>query len=498
MKKILAIFSVLIIGFILAFSILKTEKVVSVSSEEHETGEHTEAEGEKGSHGGKLLSKDNFSVEITIFEKGVPPEFRVYAYENAKPINLNDVSLNIELERIQSKNIINFKKQNDYLLGDKVIEEPHSFDVNVNAKWQGKDYSWKYGSYEGRTELNEDMIKKSDIKIERAGQVYFENNIDLPGEIVLNADRVAHVVPQLQGVVTSVSKNLGDIVRKGDVLATINSRELADAKREYIESIHHLELVKAAFDREDKLWKKKITSEEEYFTKRHAYEEGKINNYVAGQKLTTLGLAKSEISSLELKPNQDLSSYKIFSPFSGTVIEKHISIGEAIKSDSDIFKIADLSSLWVEITVSPKDVHLIKKGAKILLKSSSINKQVTGKLVFVSSIIVENTRKAKAFALIDNSSGVWSPGLFITATIPKEKQMVKVAVRKSAIQTFRDWDVVFVRSGNVFQAQPIETGSKTDEWVEVLSGISSGTQYVSKNSFIIKADIEKSGASHDH
>ncbi len=510
MKKIIPVIIILVIGIFLGLAILKTEKIKVSSGHEDEHGhneheEHSESgeaehqQGHKGEHGGKVFSKDNFTLELAIFEKGVPPEFRVYIENHHKPVSPDEVKLIIELNRFAGKkDIINFKSQKTYLLGDKTVEEPHSFDVSIKANWQGKDYQWQYSSYEGRTELSFEEIIRAGIAIEKAGPVKMEETVDLPAEIIMNSDRVSHVVPQISGVVTDVFKNLGDKTKKGETIAIINSRELADAKSEYIESIHHLELVKDAFNREEILWKKKISSEENYFIKRHALEEGQINNYAAKQKLATLGLTNSEINSLELNPNQNLARYEIHSPFTGTVIEKHISMGEAVKPDSDIFIISDLSTVWANITVYAKDSNYINLGQKIKIKNDANNTSDWGKIIYIGSLVGKDTRTAKVYALINNKSGIWKPGTFITANLVKKTFTVPVAVKESAIQTFRDWNVVFLNSENQFEVQPVELGRHVGNWVEVKSGLLPGQKYAVNNSYILKADIEKSGASHDH
>lgn len=495
MKKILPVILVILVGVYLSFVILKTEKTV-VNNEHHE--EKDTKEIPKGIHKGKLFTKDNFSLEITIYETDIPPEFRVFILDKEKPVNLDEVNLTVELKRVNKTDLIKFKKHGSYLLGNQEIVEPHSFDVKIMTSYKGKNYVWAYPSYEGRTEISQEGIKRSAIEIEAATLVRLENKIELPAEIALNADRVSHVVPQLSGVVSQVFKNLGDTINKGELLAVINSRDLAEAKREYIESVHYMELVKLTFERENNLWKKKINSEEEFFKARHTYEESKITKNVAKRKLLTLGLSESEINSTNSNSDQNLARYEIRAPFSGVVIEKHISIGEALKADSDIFMIADLSTVWANITVYAKDLKNISAGENITISSETLNKTATGKIIFVGSLVGEKTRSAKAYAVINNASGIWKPGLFVTAKISSKENKPTLVVKASSVQNFRDWDVVFINSGNIFQAQPVELGKQSGEWIEILSGLSVGAKYVSKNSYILKADIEKSGASHDH
>lgn len=497
MIKIFSIILVLIIGYFSGVYILNSEKQVVVTEEEH--GEEHKEEIKKGKHRGKLFEKDNFSLELVIYEKDVEPEFRVYAYESKKELKPSDFSVKIDLLRFGGKKQnVEFKPKEDYLLGNQEIYEPHSFDVKISANYKNKDYSWEFSSYEGRTELKPDEIKRNKIKIELPQSVNISNSTKVSGEIIINSDNLAHVVPQLSGVVLKVYKNLGDFTQKGEVIAVIKSRELADSKRSYIESVHHLELVKDSFIREEKLWKKKISSEEDYFIKKHSYEEAQINNYVAKQNLFTLGLSKKQVESLELNPTQDLATYEIKAPFSGKIIEKHISIGEAVKEDSNLFIISDISTVWGSLNIYPKDINAINLDQKLNIILENVKKNVTAKVIYISPIASEKNKTIKANVLIDNSSGSWRPGSFIITELNTSFEKVPVAVKKEAIQKFRDWDVVFLNDGNKFEIQPVELGKSSGDWVEIKSGLNINQKYVSDNSFVIKADIEKSAASHDH
>ena len=180
----------------------------------------------KGPHGGRLLEEDGFQVEVTIYERDIPPEFRVYAFESKIPIDPAEVQLTIELSRLGGRvDVIAFRKVDDYLLGDTVIEEPHSFDVKVIPKWKGKTYRMGYSQIEARTELSPEAVQGSGIVIEEAGAVQMKSVFELPGEIAFNPDRVTHVVPRFGGVVTEVRKNLGAKVSKGEVIAVVDSRD---------------------------------------------------------------------------------------------------------------------------------------------------------------------------------------------------------------------------------------------------------------------------------
>jgi membrane fusion protein, heavy metal efflux system len=443
---------------------------------------------EKGPHGGRLLGDRGFQTEVTIYERGVPPQFRVYAYADGKPLPPVEVELRIDLHRHGGRlDQITFKPEGTYLLGDKTIEEPHSFDVEVRAAHRKVSHTWKYSSYEGRVELTDEAVRTSEIKVETAGPVKMKSALELPGEIKLNADKVAHVVPRLSGVLRSIRKNQGDDVKKGEVIAVLDSKELAELRRSLNETTQLVTFAKRAYEREEALWKKGISSEASYLQTQREYEEAKLKNQSARQQLAALGAGTANSTLFELR-----------APFDGVIIEKNVATGQAVKDDEDLFTIADLSTVWVEVNVYAKDLNAVKVGQDVTVKAESLDLTAPGKIVYLGSLVGEHTRSATARVVLPDAERRWRAGLFVSVEVVQEEYTAPVVVKREGLQKFRDWDVVFVRAGTTFEARPLELGRTDGEWIEVRSGLSAGEKYASANSFILKADVGKAGASHDH
>ncbi|HHT9143912.1 MAG TPA: efflux RND transporter periplasmic adaptor subunit [Candidatus Wujingus californicus] len=498
-KKFYAIGIVVLVGIVLAFVILRMEKTTVSDSHEDAVTERESANHVKGPHGGRLLSEDDFQVEITIYERGVPPQFRVYVFDRGKAVNPDEVKLTIELHRLGGRvDVINFQKEGDYLCGDKVIEEPHSFDVKVLAEWKGKAYHWEYSQIEGRVELTPEAVQNAGIVVETAGPVRMKTVLELPGEIELNADKVVHVVPRVSGVVTEVYKNLGDAVKHGEVIAVLDSREVAELKSAYMASIKRVELARATFERKERLWKEKISSEKDYLASRQALAEEEINLQASRQKLLALGLIQTDLDTVSDKTDRSLTRYEVRALFDGVIIEKHITVGESIKEDADIFVLADMSTVWVDVTVYAKDLNVVKTGQTVTVKSEALSLKAAGTLTYLGPLVGEQTRTAQGRVVVKNPEGRWRPGLFVTIEIVQEEVPVSVAVPVDAIQTYRDWSVVFVQHGNLFEVRPLELGRNDGKWVEVLHGLLPGERYVARNSFILKAELGKAGATHEH
>ena len=183
-------------------------------------------EFERGSNGGRLLTDGNFTLELAIFEAGVPPEFHAWATSGGTALAPGDVDLTVELRRLGGEvDRIDFSPQGEYLRGNATVHEPHSFDVTVLARHAGNEHRFEYESYEGRTTIAADVARDAGIRTAIAGPGTISDELVLYGAIAPDATRVRTVQARFPGVIRSVSRNVGDTVRSGDALATIESNE---------------------------------------------------------------------------------------------------------------------------------------------------------------------------------------------------------------------------------------------------------------------------------
>lgn len=496
-KTVVIVAIVVVIGLVLTAAILRTDPGGGAGAEVEPAGA---LDYPRGPHGARLLSDDGLQVEMTIYETGVPPHFRVYPYDSAQtPVPPREVDLVIELHRLGGRvDRITFTPEADYLRGEAVVEEPHSFDVKVLATRAGRQHSWSYSQIEGKVQLGVDQVKSAGIVVSIVGPRTMQTVIELPGEVKADETRVAQVVPRLQGVVTEVLKKAGDRVIRGELMAVLSSRELADAKSEYLAASNRVEFARVTREREEALWKKKISAERDYLEAKRAFDEAELNQQLTGQKLRVLGVATAALPSLAKAPAESLARYEIRSPLDGTVVERDVTIGEAVAADALIFTVADLSSVWVEVSVYAKDLAAVRQGQQAAVISTDLGTEATGRINFVGRLVGEESRAATARLTLANVNGQWRPGLFVTVRLVREETTVPLAVSVDAIQTFRDWQVVFIKYGDWFEARPLELGRTDGQWVEVLSGLKAGDQYAAANSFAVKAEIGKLGATHDH
>ena len=462
--------------------------------QDHVDDENELDEKQKGPHGGWFFEDNDFSLEVLIFEKGVPPEFRVYAYTNHQPVDPNEVDIVITLNRLgKAPENIRFKAERGYLLGEQEVYEPHSFDVLINAKYQNQNYFWTMQQIEGRVNMDEKTLERTGVEISTAGPVVLQESTDLPGEIRFNQDRLAHVVSSLPGIVIVNRKRLGEKVGKDELLAVIESQELVKLKSDYFAAKERYALAKKLFDREKQLRDEGISAEQDYFNSETQFAEAKISLQQSQYILSALGVDLSSIKNIK-----DFSRYEIRSPLSGVIINKHVSQGEAITPENTLFILADLSEIWVEFTVYPRHLTSIHVGQSVSVEIDSINQSLSGTVAWIGPLVGDETRSANAYITLKNPDRILRPGLFVNVKIEDAKADIPVAVKRSAIQTYNDWQVVFVRVGDQFEIQPIELGRQDNEWIEVTQGLDAGTEYVAVNSFLLKAELGKSSASHDH
>ncbi|NHZ83342.1 efflux RND transporter periplasmic adaptor subunit [Massilia sp. CCM 8695] len=445
----------------------------------------------RGPHGGKLFVSQGYGLEVTILDHSAGPQFRLFTYQDGKPLDPAATKATLTLERLgRTPQTIRFAREDDYLRGDAIVGEPHSFKVAVAAQSGGKTYRFAYQQVEARVTMSETQTAQNGIDVHTAGPARIKSVLKLNGEIQLNADRTVHVAPRLAGMVESVSANAGQTVRKGQVLAVLSSQALAGERSALLAAQQRLVLARSVFDRERTLWQQKITAEQDYQQARASLQEAEIATQSARQKLDALGVGAGSL--------KQLARYEVRAPIDGVITQKTVAAGESVKEEASLFVVADMSTVWAELSVSARDLETIRQGQNATVRAGAADTVASGTISYVSALVGEQTRAAKARVVLPNPKGVWRPGLPVTVDVVAAELTVPVAVLVEAIQTVNELPAVFGRYGDHFEARPLVLGRSDGESVEVVSGLLPGEKYAAKNSFLIKADLGKAGASHDH
>jgi len=444
--------------------------------------------------------------------------------------------------------------------------------------------------HEGEDAVQLTAEEEKDLGIEPAvaGPGRLPIEVSIPGEIAVNADRLAHIVPRAPGIVRDVVKNIGDRVSAGEAMAFIESAELGEAKVDYLTRKHRLalartdltrllavhdnttrllgmlkaspplddlhklgeaemgdhryslvaaytELVNArtAYLREKTLFEKQIASEGDLLEADGAYKKAEALYLAAidsisfdigrelmeaeralqiaefeakasARHLLLLGLTDGDVHDLEAGRIDDdmLACYALRAPFDGTVIEKDITLGERLDSDANVFVVADLSSVWADLSVYQRDLPRVAKGQSAVISAGPDLPGAGGVIAFVAPIVSEETRTALARVVLPNPGGIWRPGLFVTATVTVGIVDVPVAVPKSAVVTLDEGPVVFVKDEDGYEPHPVTLGRSTATHVEIVAGLNAGEIYVAAGAFGLKAKIVTSSlgshAGHGH
>lgn len=198
-----------------------------------------------------------------------------------------------------------------------------------------------------------------------------------------------------------------------------------------------------------------------------------------------------------IESNISLSNYNVTAPFSGTVLARNVAAGD-LASDQALFEIADLNKLWVDLHLFGADAQNIRAGLPVQVTRLSDNATISTQLERVLPGTATASQSTVARAILDNADGQWRPGAAVRASVTVTEKPVAMSVPLAALQKFRDWDVVFIRAGDYFEIRPLSLGLRDAKNIEVLDGLKLGDNIVIEQSYLVKADIEKSGASHDH
>jgi membrane fusion protein, heavy metal efflux system len=384
-----------------------------------EGDEHGDEESAKGPNGGRLLKSGDFALEVTMFEEGQEPQFRVYATKNGKRVDPKSVQLTMTVKRLGGEiNSFAFIPQGAFLAGQGAVAEPHSFDVEVIANENGKRHAWTYASPEGRTTINAQAAKAGGIEILTAGPATIGETRELFGTVQLATTGRSEIRGQFPGRIVAVSKNIGDTVRRGQLIARIESSE-------------------------------------------------------------------------------SLQTYPVYATASGVVAERNGNVGD-VTGDRALYVITDPAQTTVVFNVFPKDLGAIRPGVTVLVETQ--DGQPIGATTLGEYLPEGNVQAGTGLirANIPNYTGALRPGMALRGRVIINAVPVPLAVRTEAIQPFRDFKVVFANYGNDYEVRMLELGRASPEWTEVRGGLKPGTPYVAKGSFLVRADIEKSGASHDH
>lgn len=340
------------------------------------------------------------------------------------------------------------------------------------------------------------------VPVERRG---LEQEIRATAVIKPNENRLAHVSPRIPGKAIVVKALLGDPVEPGQTLAELDSLELGERKAAFLQARTNLDVARRNYEREERLFKQQISSEKEYLETRGEFERSQAAYRAAREALRLVGLADAEIEKITWGgKNHSLSHFPLVAPFAGTVVEKHITIGELIEPEEKPYTITDLSTLWILLDIYEKDLGRVSLGADARLSIDAYPGELfQGKVTYVSNLLDEASRTAQARVEIPNPDHKLKPGMFVTATItvPVPDATAVLAIPDTAIHQVRGTPVAFVREQEgVFVPRELKLGRDSGAYTEVLAGVKEGELVVTEGGFYLKSTLlkEEMGEGHAH
>lgn len=430
----------------------------------------------------------------------------------------------------------------------------------------------------GVVHLSAEALKLAELEVQPATLGTIFTTIEVPGEIAIDGDRVAHLSPRATGTVLRVLKVAGDNVAEGDVLAQIESAELGNSKIEYFTAMLNLNIARAELERETLIYgntqtlldalgedlssdetRKRVskldlgeikskalagqstlrlsqsawnraqqlkedkiisaaafeTAEKELQNAKAEYdgvrEELKLNykNRLlqsqralsiaetaaqnAKRRLHIMGLSNNQIENLKHEKEEDVAILDLRAPFSGTVLEKSIALGERADEGKDAYVIADLSTVWLNVRVNASELSSVHSGQAVQISIPGDAAMRHATVALLSPIVDEKTRTTSVRIVLDNKDRSLRPGAFVTASLVLNELTVPIAVPAAAIQNIDGKTIVFVEGDEAgeFKPQPVLLGANDGKFVELKGGVEAGKKVVVRNSFALKAELGK-------
>ncbi len=341
--------------------------------------------------------------------------------------------------------------------------------------------------------LTESQIQAAKITTAQIEPGFIRRKISVPASITPDPELVGHVAAKVAGTVAELRKKRGDSVAKGEVVAVLDSREVADAKSEYLAAVTHHDLQNTLFQRDKGLYAKQIIAEQLFLKSRAALTEAKLRLDLARQKLAALDISDAELAALPSEPISALREKEIRSPVAGRVSERLVSIGQPVGGEGqakEIYVVTDLSTVEADLAVPVADMPFVKEKQRVTI-STPEGRDVAGTVDYVNAMLTTETRAGHVIAVFPNQDGALRPGSLLTAQVIIGEQKVPAMAPRAAVQMVANESVVFVRNAEGFEKRVVETGAKDDENIQIKAGVKPNEIVAVDNSFVLKAELGK-------
>jgi len=330
-------------------------------------------------------------------------------------------------------------------------------------------------------EASDSMLQQ--IKFQQAIKIPIKRSLDIPGSIEVKQNLLARIGSPVQGRIIEISGMLGQTVKQGDVLAVINSTELAQQQLNYIKSVQMVELKTKAYERAVLLFDADVVSEAQKLERKTELSAAKAEMEASKDQLFVMGMTLKEIEAIQSETQIDAIT-SIVAKIDGKIIKKNVNVGQVVEPTEDIFTIAELSEVWGVAQVPERQIGFLKEGDDILIDVPAYEeKHVEGKISYLGDIVDPVTRTVTIRTEIDNSHGLLKPDMLITMKV-SGKEVEKVGVPVNAIVSIDDIPNVFIKiADNKFLLRPVTLGIKNKEFIHIEDGLLEGEEVVIDGAF---------------
>lgn len=380
---------------------------------------------------------------------------------------------------------------------------------------------------EGKVVLSRDELSTSGIRTAAVTTGSVAVSLHLNGEVELAEDHIARITPRISGVVLDIGHQVGDLVARGDILCTLESMDLGEARAAYVTALAETRLTERNYRRWQQLYENGLKTQNEFWAAENKFIRAKLDRAAARSKLKALGVEDDEIRILERKGSAAVSNrYEVKSPVAGFVLDRqHMTPGEYLDPTKQIFLVADLSELWVIAALYEKDLPAVHVGMKGIVRIRGYpDATFEGRVAYVGQQADEKTRtlpvrltvqswpeqaggksgkkQPQAIGVLD--AFILRPDTFVTVDLETSRKRGVLVVPSSAVQTVGDQTVVFIRTARPEHTQPsakedavafepriVTVGAREANEVEVISGVALGEEVVVGNAYLLKSELER-------
>jgi cobalt-zinc-cadmium efflux system membrane fusion protein len=346
----------------------------------------------------------------------------------------------------------------------------------------------------GEVCLPPDSTRFLDLKVERAQTKEVELGVTSVGKVVEDQSRSAHLRSLIPGTISQVLFNLGDTVRKGQVLFYLASVEVGRAKSDYLKARFDLDLAQANLERQRRLFEAKVAARRNLQEAEYTYQTAQANLAAAHRALHLFGLSDSEIEALNHNtpfPHELAPIIPIHAPISGTVVERQVHLGERVGPEDELCRIVDLSSVCIDAHVFEKDLPQIRVGQKVVVTLPAYPQQrFTGRVKYIGDLLEKETGTYIVRTLVPNPEHKLKPGMSASILILTSSRRALVVPREAILEEGSE-RFVFLKKERSFCKQKVEVGLTTNGLTEVCSGLKEGEEVVVKGNFLLKSELAK-------